>query len=308
MVFQACQDYTRYIKDLIPKSDQSPHPTSVILIGCGDPSLIKSYVRRTGCPYPIYTDPTLRLQRLLGCRRWGGILWGFGKKPEYTRDPCAAESGFKSIWERYKSSRADSLIGDDSGLDGSNSQGAKCQNSPQSGLKKHVSTGNFRSGPIFQVGGEFLFEEGKLIWCHLMKGMRNHAEIKMLRRVLDIEDDTDAFEERLDSKWVEQELDEYAKQGRQPPKQLRRRTGQVSLNKDCLSWRGKPSMETISDEDEDGYVEQHLGRKPTLPSAENKIQLVRAACSPHAYLSRYNVICHRVSGIVTDSAKCIPER
>ena len=46
----------------------------------------------------------------------------------------------------------------------------------------------FKSGNWMQSGGEFLFQDGQAIWCHRMKNYRNHAEIGMIKRVLEIED------------------------------------------------------------------------------------------------------------------------
>ena len=53
----------------------------------------------------------------------------------------------------------------------------------------------FNGGPMSQIGGEFLFEEGEPIWCHRMTTMRNHAEMTTLRKVLEIEDDDVAIVE-----------------------------------------------------------------------------------------------------------------
>ena len=41
-----------------------------------------------------------------------------------------------------------------------------------------------RGGDFSQVGGEFMFEEGKVTWCHRMKNTRDHAEIPVLRTQL----------------------------------------------------------------------------------------------------------------------------
>jgi hypothetical protein len=45
-----------------------------------------------------------------------------------------------------------------------------------------------KGGNIFQIGGEFLFEEGEVVWCHRMKNYRNHAEVDVIRRVLELDD------------------------------------------------------------------------------------------------------------------------
>jgi hypothetical protein len=45
-----------------------------------------------------------------------------------------------------------------------------------------------KGGNIFQIGGEFLFEEGEVVWCHRMKNYRNHAEVNVIRKVLELDD------------------------------------------------------------------------------------------------------------------------
>ena len=49
------------------------------------------------------------------------------------------------------------------------------------GLKK------FRGGNVFQIGGEFLFQDGQIAWCHRMRNFRNHAEVDTIKRVLEID-------------------------------------------------------------------------------------------------------------------------
>jgi hypothetical protein len=45
-----------------------------------------------------------------------------------------------------------------------------------------------KGGNIFQIGGEFLFEEGEVVWCHRMRNYRNHAEVSVIRKVLELDD------------------------------------------------------------------------------------------------------------------------
>jgi hypothetical protein len=45
-----------------------------------------------------------------------------------------------------------------------------------------------KGGNVFQIGGEFLFEEGEVVWCHRMKNYRNHAEVSVIRRMLELDD------------------------------------------------------------------------------------------------------------------------
>ena len=48
---------------------------------------------------------------------------------------------------------------------------------------------------MFQIGGEFLFEDGALTWCHRMTHMRNHTEVHDLMKVLDLEPPSAGLEE-----------------------------------------------------------------------------------------------------------------
>ena len=45
-----------------------------------------------------------------------------------------------------------------------------------------LSGGDYR-----QVGGEFLFQNGKVTWCHRMKYTRDHAEIPLVRQQLGLD-------------------------------------------------------------------------------------------------------------------------
>lgn len=46
-----------------------------------------------------------------------------------------------------------------------------------------LSGGDFR-----QVGGEFLFQNGKVTWCRRMRNTRDHAEIPIVRQQLGLDD------------------------------------------------------------------------------------------------------------------------
>ena len=46
-----------------------------------------------------------------------------------------------------------------------------------------LSGGDFR-----QVGGEFLFQNGKVTWCHRMRSTRDHAEFPVIRQQLGLDD------------------------------------------------------------------------------------------------------------------------
>lgn len=48
--------------------------------------------------------------------------------------------------------------------------------------------GATKGGDYRQVGGEFLFEDGEVMWGHRMRNTRDHAEIPELRTVLGLDD------------------------------------------------------------------------------------------------------------------------
>lgn len=54
-----------------------------------------------------------------------------------------------------------------------------------------------RGGDFRQVGGEFLFENGKVTWCHRMRNTRDHAEIPDLRKHLGL----DGEEKPVKKRW-----------------------------------------------------------------------------------------------------------
>jgi len=126
-------------------------PTSIIVVGCGSPELIRQYKANTQCPFPIFADPSRQIFKHLGM---GLTVNMFGsKRPEYMKDISAFQ------W-----------------LNGQNKEVIATK-----GMKK------FKGGNLLQIGGEFLFQDGQVVWCHRMKNMRGHAEVDVVRRVLEIE-------------------------------------------------------------------------------------------------------------------------
>ena len=126
-------------------------PTSIVIIGCGSHELIPHYRKVTGTHFPIFAEPSRRLFKKLG------MSWSLdigNKRPEYMKD-----------------------IAPPAWLAGQIKQIAQTK-----GLKK------FKGGHWLQIGGEFLFSEEEVIWCHRMKNYRGHSEIAVLRRMLEIED------------------------------------------------------------------------------------------------------------------------
>ncbi|KAF2746378.1 hypothetical protein M011DRAFT_404575 [Sporormia fimetaria CBS 119925] len=141
-----CQEYIRHLSSSVsPESLLSlPTPTFITIIGCGSTELIDMYQQATNCPFPIYADPTRKLYDILGMTR----TLELGKKPGYIQSNLFITS-------------VQSIV-----------QGIK------------TGTKATKGGDIKQVGGEFLFEEGKPVWAHRMRNTRDHAEVETIREVL----------------------------------------------------------------------------------------------------------------------------
>ena len=128
-----------------------------MVIGCGQPELIPFYAKETDCSFPIYADPTGKLYDLLGMTRT--LSLGY-KAPEYVQTSLLTVV-LKSFYQVLRSG--------------------------QNALK---------GGDFDQVGGEFMFNDGKVTWCHRMQNTRDHAEIPILRKVLDLDDDRPPMRKR----------------------------------------------------------------------------------------------------------------
>ena len=63
----------------IHPSELSSKNLDLVIIGCGDPSLIKFYSKETDAKYPIYADPSQNLFRIFGLAKTVKL----GKKPDY---------------------------------------------------------------------------------------------------------------------------------------------------------------------------------------------------------------------------------
>lgn len=145
-----CQEYLRTLASSITPDSLSAlsPPTEIVVIGCGQPHLIPMYIQETGCPFPIYADPTRKLYHLL---RMTSTL-NLGKNPDYMQRSLLSMA-VKSFIQELKSGR------------------------------NMLSGGDFR-----QVGGEFLFQNGKVAWCRRMRNTRDHADIPLVRQQLGLDD------------------------------------------------------------------------------------------------------------------------
>lgn len=150
-LIQACQ---AYLKALTRSIDPQTYftmsvPTSIVIIGCGSPDLIRHYKAVTGTVFPVFAEPTRKLFKGLGM----GWTLDIGKRPDYMKD-----------------------ISPPAWLAGQIVQ-----------VSKVKGRNKFKGGNLLQVGGEFLFSDEEVIWCHRMKDYRNHTEMDVLRRVLEID-------------------------------------------------------------------------------------------------------------------------
>lgn len=106
------------------------------------------YARETECPYPIYADPSKKLYKEFGMIR---TLSLGPKSPDYMQYSIPS-AVVRAIYQGIKAGR-----------------------------------GAFKGGDYWQVGGEVLFEDGQVSWCHRMKNTRDHAEIPEIRRQLGLD-------------------------------------------------------------------------------------------------------------------------
>lgn len=106
------------------------------------------YTEATGCPFPIYAEPTRKIYDHLGMTR----TFDLGTKPAYMHTNVLINS-VQSIFQGLSTGR------------------------------KALKGGDFK-----QVGGEFLFENGECTWVHRMKTTRGHAEVSEIRSLLGLDD------------------------------------------------------------------------------------------------------------------------
>ncbi|KAF2678689.1 hypothetical protein K458DRAFT_422920 [Lentithecium fluviatile CBS 122367] len=210
-----CQEYLRELSASIsPESLLAlPEPTFITVIGCGRPDLIEMYTSTTKCQFPIYADPTRKLYELLGMTR----TLELGKKPAYIQSNLLVTS-------------VQAII-----------QG--------------LSTGNkaLKGGDFKQVGGEFLFEDGKCVWAHRMRNTRDHMEVEALRGVLGLE----ASKGVLRKKWSHsvkavREKEEKERKDKEKEKEGKGWGRLRSKSKGVKDKEGSKTPELVKDESEVG--------------------------------------------------------
>jgi hypothetical protein len=142
---------TQTLFDTIPASAK---PAQVIIIGCGDHSLIGPYMEETTDAFPIYTDPSGKIYETLHMKR---TTQGFTTPPPYTPEsfPSALGKCFKQMWKRGWVA--------------------------------------LRGGNWDQQGGEWIFQRGKLRYAHLMEGVNDHLTADELFQVLKTNEGQDSL-------------------------------------------------------------------------------------------------------------------
>jgi len=143
-----CQSYVNALAEAFTPEQLKEHNIEFHIIGCGSATLIPNYVRDNNCPFPLYADSSVRLYKALGL---GKTLAGGDKKPGYQTKGIVSLS-----WSSIK-------------------QGLKAGGSDA-----------FKGGDFRQLGGEYLFKDGKCVYAKKMENTRDHTEIEELKTLLDL--------------------------------------------------------------------------------------------------------------------------
>ncbi|EGG01628.1 uncharacterized protein MELLADRAFT_75587 [Melampsora larici-populina 98AG31] len=140
-----CQDYLIAIKDKMSKEKLGDR--EIIVIGCGDWSIIKPYKELLDYPFEIYSDDTRQLFDELGMI-------------------CNLSTGDEKLHGHY-------------------SQGvvATVLHSIANGWRMGIKT-FLQSGKISQLGGEFIFKDNECKFAHRMQNTRDHVEPEDLEKLI----------------------------------------------------------------------------------------------------------------------------
>jgi len=144
------QDYVRSLSGQITQTllgtiPAHAKPAQVIIIGCGDHTLIGPYIEETSDAFPIYSDPSGKIYEKLKMER----TWdGFNDPPPYSYEsfPSALFKDLKQRWKR--------------------------------------GWGALKGGPADQQGGEWIFQRGRLKYAHRMQAMNDHLTADRLLEIL----------------------------------------------------------------------------------------------------------------------------
>ncbi|GAA5999044.1 peroxiredoxin-like family protein [Rhodotorula paludigena] len=135
-----CQDYVKHLSQHFAPPLLSAHNVRLSIIGCGDSSYLSSYRKLVACPFDLYADRDGASYDALGM---GKNLGSGETRPEYQKSGMAGVA-LKSISSFFQ-------------------------------------MGNVAfPGEWSRLGGECVFEQGQLKWCHRMQNTRDHAPLKEL--------------------------------------------------------------------------------------------------------------------------------
>ena len=135
-------------KNLLDAVPAAAKPAQIIIMGCGDHSLIVPYMEETSDVIPIYSDSTGKIYEKLQMKR---TMDGFTTPPPYT-EASFLRSFVMSIKQMCKR-----------------------------GLK------GLRGGSWDQQGGEWIFQDGKLRYAHRMEGASDHLTAEQLINILNLD-------------------------------------------------------------------------------------------------------------------------
>jgi hypothetical protein len=203
----ACQAYLKALSDSITMNEyfSIPIPTSIIVIGCGHPNLIPFYKAVTGCPFPIFAEPSRLLFKKLGMV----LSLNIGSsRPEYMKDISPASWAAGQVTTIRQGLKVRQATIAQQKLEARRLQEIEQRNQEMEEFEKmeKQSAGSMtdslfkeeklslrkrdivKGGNPLQIGGEFLFEEGEVVWCHRMKNYRNHAEVAAIRQILELDE------------------------------------------------------------------------------------------------------------------------
>ncbi|CAD0110380.1 unnamed protein product [Aureobasidium uvarum] len=129
------------------KLEQMDPPTTLSIVGCGDPVLIQNYMKMTNCPFDVYADPSRSTYSALGLSINETAA---PDVPQYV-SKYSTTSIFKAI-----------LIS----------------------LGLAAKTKNISAGKKSQNGGELIWVDGQIQYIHKMKHTNDHLEVDQLDYLL----------------------------------------------------------------------------------------------------------------------------
>ncbi|KAA8896038.1 hypothetical protein FN846DRAFT_966810 [Sphaerosporella brunnea] len=136
----SCQDYVRALvaDPALTPSTLAEKGQKLIVVGCGDYSLIDSYKQELSATWDFYSDPSGGVYDALSMSK----SLALGEKPKYI-----STGMISAVWH---------------------------------GIMGGIKGGPTKGGNITRIGGEFLWVDQKLVWCHRMKNTRDHLEVEQV--------------------------------------------------------------------------------------------------------------------------------